>query len=321
MTGIDLQQRVLAYFRAEAGRFGLDSGSLTVQRLLNWGGFVSHSYRVGDGRHSVHAKLATDQNGLRRWLAVHDRLEGAYHAPPVLAWVDLPGTPFGGLVFEHIDGDTWDKASQPGLLHDLEGLLGRLHEDGPLAERLGDGPRSYRACWELRYREQFEEDLKTVRACRPAFVTDARVAWMEEEARVVLALPAGDDAFAGVTRSPCHWDLWPDNVLIGADGRSWVLDWDGLAVGDEAEDLATLVWPFVHATGQDWRELLGGARERDGPFAARMDLHLRAIALDYLIDVLADWADCDVPQWRDEVRRRKEEEHRRYFDWYRSRWG
>jgi hypothetical protein len=31
-----------------------------------------------------------------------------------------------------------------------------------------------------------------------------------------------------------------------------------------------------------------------------MDLHLRAIALDYLIDVLADWADCDVPEWRDE---------------------
>jgi hypothetical protein len=26
----------------------------------------------------------------------------------VLAWLDLPGTPYGGLVFEHIDGDTFD---------------------------------------------------------------------------------------------------------------------------------------------------------------------------------------------------------------------
>jgi len=84
-----------------------------------------------------------------------------------------------------------------------------------------------------------------------------------------------------------------------------VLDWDGLAVGDAAEDLATLVWPFVHSEGRDWRELI--EFDGDGPLAARMDLHVRAITLDYLIDVLADWADCNVPEWRDEVRRRKEE--------------
>src|SRR5262249_10132083 len=141
---------------------------------------------------------------------------------------------------------------------------------------------------------------------------------MEREARVVLSLAAENGAFAGVTRSPCHGDLWPDNVLIGDDGRPWVLDWDGLAVGDEAEDLATLVWPLVHAGDRDWHDLRGD--ERDAALGARMDLHLRAIALDYLIDVLADWAECDVPEWRDEVRR-KEDEHRRYLDWYLGRWG
>jgi hypothetical protein len=78
------------------------------------------------------------------------------------------------------------------------------------------------------------------------------------------------------------------------DGRWWVLDWDGLSVGDEAEDLATLVWPFVHSTGQDWRRLL--ADEGDEQFSSRMDLHVRALALDYLIDVLVDWAECDVPE-------------------------
>jgi hypothetical protein len=44
--------------------------------VLNWGGFVSNSYRVGDGKRSIHAKLATNQAEMRRWLAVHDRLQG-----------------------------------------------------------------------------------------------------------------------------------------------------------------------------------------------------------------------------------------------------
>jgi hypothetical protein len=52
-----------------------------------------------------------------------------------------------------------------------------------------------------------------------------------------------------------------------------------------------------------------------------MDLHLRATTLDYVIDVLADWADCDVPEWWEGVRRRKEADHVQYLDWYRSRWG
>ena len=92
-----------------------------------------------------------------------------------------------------------------------------------------------------------------------------------------------------------------------------------MAAGDEAEDYATLVWPFVYREGKDWREFL--AEGSDGRFAARMDLHLRATTLDYVIDVLADWADCDVPEWQEEVRRRKEAEHAQYLDWYRSRWG
>jgi hypothetical protein len=142
---------------------------------------------------------------------------------------------------------------------------------------------------------------------------------MEEEAQAVLALAAGNDTFLGVTRSPCHGDLWPGNVLVGADGRWWVLDGNGLAVGDEAEDLATLAWPFVDSEGRDWRDLLGA--EGDRSFATRMDLHLRALASDSLIDVLADWSECDVPEWRGAVRRREEEEHRRYLDWYLGRWG
>jgi thiamine kinase-like enzyme len=318
MTGVELRQHVLTYFRSRARRFQLDARHLEAERVLNWGGFASYSYRVGDGERSVHAKFATDQADMQRWLTVHERLETDYRAPKVLAWVDLPGTHYGGLVFEHIDGQTWDTSSYPALLHDLRDLLVRLHEDYELADQLGDGSRSYRHCWELRYREQFEEDLKTVRVNRPASVTDARLSWMEQEAQEVLALAAGTNAFEGMTRSPCHWDLWSNNVLVDASGRAWVLDWDSLAAGDTAEDLATLVWPFVHSHGKEWRDIIDG--EADGPFEARMDLHLRAITLDYLIDVLADWAECNEPEWLETVRLHKEAQHQQFLEWYLSRW-
>jgi hypothetical protein len=132
----------------------------------------------------------------------------------------LPGTPYGGLVFEHIAGHTWDTSRDPGLLQDLRNLLERLHADGQLADQLGDGLRSYRDCWNLRYREQFEEDLKTIAMSRPASVPDFRLSWLEAEVCKVLGLANGNDAFDGMTRSPCHWDLWPNNVMV-EDNGSW----------------------------------------------------------------------------------------------------
>ena len=198
-------------------------------------------------------------------------------------------------------------------------LLRRLHKDDRLADLIGDAPKSYRECWELRYREQFRQDLLTVREVRPASVSDARFNWMEQEARNVLALVAGHSAFADIARATCHWDLWPDNVLVGGGDRFWVIDWDSLAVGDEAEDFATVVWPFVYRHDIDWRDLIGA--EKDSSFLARMELHLQAITLDYVIDVLADWAECDVPEWQEQVRERKEAEHAQYLAWYLSRWG
>jgi hypothetical protein len=317
--GTELEQRIVGYFRAQAGRYGLRAETLKAERVLNWGGFGAPSFRIGDGQRLLHVKLVSEPAELRRWLAVHEWLEREYHAPPVLGWVDLPGTSYAGLAFEHLDGAAWDPATRPGLVHDLRDLLGRLHDDRRLADRIGDRPRTFRECWELRYREQYEQDLAIVRRDRPACVSEARLTWMEQESREVLALAAGHGAFEGLTRAPCHWDLWPENVLVAGDGTWWVLDWDSLGVGDVAEDYATLVWPLVCEHDRDWRDLLGG--ERDASFAARLELHLRAITLDYVIDVLADWAECDVPEWREVVRRRKEAEHGRYLDWYRRRWG
>ncbi len=319
MLRAELEQRVVNYFRVQAGRFGLGDETIKAERVLNWGGFGAYSFNVSDEKRSIHVKLAAEQTEMRRWLAVHEWLEQEYRAPRVLAWVDVPETSYGGLAFEHINGATWDTAARPDLIHDLIGLLGRLHVDERLADRIGDRPKSYRECWELRYREQFEQDLLTVRRNRPASVSDARVNWMERESQEVLALAADHAAFASVSNAPCHWDLWPENVMVATSGAWWVIDWDSLGVGDDAEDYATLVWPFIYEHDIDWRALLES--DSDHSLVARMELHLRAITLDYVIDVLADWAECDVPEWQEPVRNRKEAEHARYLDWYRCRWG
>ena len=310
---------VIAAVQARAEAFGLVAGALEIHQILNWGGFVAESFRVTDGARSIHLKLAADQADMRRWWLVRDHLERHYRAPRVLGWVDVPGTALGGLAFDHIPGATWDPAARPDLLGDLRDLLGRLHADGPLTDRLGGGSKTYRACWDERYRSQFEEDLATIRPNRPSVVTDDRLARMEAEARRVLALPAADPAFDGITQAPCHWDLWENNVIVEPGGAWWVLDWDGLAIGDPAEDFATLAWPVWAASGRDWRERFPD--QADGPLAARIDRHIQAITLDYAIDVLADWADCPDSDWRAEVRPIKEAQHQRFWDLYRAHWA
>ncbi len=318
MTG-GFEPAILAAIRARAGRFGLDGATIRAERILNWGSFDRHSFRVEDGTRAIFIKLAADPADLRRWWGVHRELERDYRAPRVLGWVDIPGTPLGGLAFEHLAGATWDPAADPARVGDLLALLGRLHADDALAARLDPGPGTYRDCWDRRHRDRLAAHLATIRACRPALVTADRLAWMEREAQVVLALPAGDPAFAGVARSACHGDLWAGNVLVGPGGAWWVLDWDGLAVGDPAEDCATPLWPLAARPGRDWREWFPAGDS--GAFGVRLDRHLRAIGLDYLLAVLVDWAECPATEWRAAVRPVKEAQHREFTDLYRSRYG
>jgi len=316
----DLQQYVEAWFNSNPP-INFRKGQVRVQRVLNWGGFVTSSFRVSDGEQTAHLKLgrSLEQAQMRRWSAVHERLEQHYRAPRILDWVDVPGTGHAGLLFEHIDGSTWDIGSRPDLMKEIAGLLVKLHEDDELVRALGDPVRTHRECWELRYRELFEEDLKAVRGSRPPFVSNALLDWMEQESKKVIAIGREHWAFEGVSRSACHLDLWQDNVMLDKSGGWWILDWDGLAVGDPAEDYATLLLPFVNRHGTDWRQVLGA--KIDEAFEARMELHLRAITLDYVVDTLADWVDCDVPEWMDEVRARKQREHVEYLDLYQRKWG
>src|SRR2546430_440023 len=174
MEPSDLQQSIEVWFNSNPP-INFRKGQVRVQRVLNWGGFVSSSFRVSDGDRTAHLKLGrlSEQTQMRRWLAVHERLELHYRAPRILDWVDVPGTGHAGLLFEYIDGSTWDIDSRPDLMKEITSLLVTLHEDDELVRALGDPERTHRECWELRYRELFEEDLKAVRGSRPSFVSNA----------------------------------------------------------------------------------------------------------------------------------------------------
>jgi thiamine kinase-like enzyme len=320
MEPSNLQHNIEDWFNSNPP-INFREGRVRVRPVLNWGGFVTSSFHVTDGDHTAHLKLgrSPEQVQMQRWFAVHQRLEVHYRAPRILGWADVPGTEHAGLLFEHIDGVTWDISSRPDLVKEIVKLLSKLHQDDELMRALRDPARSYGDCWELRYRELFEEDLKTVRGSQPPFVSNTLLEWMEQESKKVIAIGREHWAFKGVSHSVCHLDLWQDNVMLDKTGGWWILDWDGLAVGDPAEDYATLLWPLVHRDGTDWRDVLG--TNVDEAFEARIEFHLRAITLDYVVDPLADWVECDVPEWMDDVRARKQREHVECLDLYQRKWG
>ncbi len=304
------------------GSLELAPGLVRVSRVLNWGNFTIQSFHVTDGSRALHVKLTrtAEQDGIRRWMHVHQTLTANYHAPRVLAWLDLPGTDYGGIVFENIQGSTWNPTEQPEWAEPLAATLARLHADRALANLLPETAYTYRDCWNLRYREQFEQDLAVIRDAPPPFLAPAVFSWMERESQLVVNLPQTDSGFDPPARSPCHWDVWGSNVLLADQGDFFLLDWDDLALGDPALDCASLLWPIVSEGVHPWQRFLPDA-SRDPQFSARMELHVRALTLDYTIDVLADWVECDVPEWMDEVRLRKQSDHLQFLDLYRARWG
>jgi len=322
MDGESIEERIKAELTARAGGLGLDANALEIRYVLNWGGFVNRSYHVTDGTRRLHLKLAGEPeyvDGLRRWRRVAGLLAARYHAPRMLAWLHVIGTPLEGPVFEHIDGTT-AQARTPALLRATAPLLSQLHGDAELAAHLAaeSPPPRCRDTFTDTFIRRFREDLEHVRKHPIPFVPAATVDWIEHEADTLEREAETRPEFVEPADAPIHADLWLGNLLEGTHGRVWVLDWDDLTLGDPALDWAALLGPTRGDVSLSGHATLP-AEAREPGLAERLPLYARATLLDWILDPLADWIEADVsPGHAAKVRAEKERIHRAALACYRA---
>lgn len=322
MGGESIEEGVKAALADRAGALGLNAATLKIRYVLNWGGFVNRSYHVSDGTRHLHLKLADDADsldGLRRWKRVAAVLADRYGAPRMVGWLRVLGTALEGPLFEHVDGRVPD-ARTPALLGSVAGLLSRLHGDAELAARLAnDGaPPRCRDTFTGTFIRRFRADLEEVRSHPLPFVPAATVEWIEREVDTLEREAATRPEFAEPADAPIHADLWLGNLLEGAHGRVWVLDWDGLTLGDPALDWATLLGPTRADVSLSGHAALPAQALAPG-VAERLPLYARATLLDAVLDPLADWIEADAaPEHAAEVRAEKERIHRAALTVYRA---
>lgn len=321
MPDVDrLRATVEQHFRANAASYELHASALRATYVLNRGGFVNHSFRVGDGRRQLHVKLATSadaRQSLRRWHELDELLQ-TYRAPPVLGWLDVRGA--SGLIFPVVAGTT--PALTRAVLQAVGALLQQLWKADALTEALPARSGATAAHDYLdTYHDRFTEDLRFVRGARPGFVTQDTLDYLEEQAMLLVARVQDAAAFQEPLRSPIHGDLWLDNILW-CDAASWhVLDWDEVRIGDPAMDVAMLTGPSnADVTPLKLVDEIVDVLPREA--RARLPLLGQASLLDWAIDPLADWIDADAaPDHSAEVRHEKEHVHRQALALYQERYG
>lgn len=315
MNADRLRGLVSDYFARHAAAVGLDPNTVEVEYVLNWGGFVNHSYRIRDARRAYHLKLsssAEDQAALRRWMTLSPLLE-RYHAPPILQWIDLGAA--AGPLFPSLAGEP--PTLTETVVAEVIAVLRDLNGDRRLADALrASHTANAHVAYQTTFHHRFVADLQHIRASRPSFVGADLVRWLDGEVAALLQHVASSPAFDETLTKPVHGDLWLNNILW-VDTTEWYLvDWDDLRIGDPAADLATLLGP----TAQDPRPLkmlecaegLLTSTERD-----RLPLLGRATLLDWVIDPLSDWIDAGVaPEHEDAVRSEKERIHKRALACY-----
>jgi fructosamine-3-kinase len=194
------------------------------------GGDVAVAFRVelDDGR-SVFAKthadpptgfFTTEAAGLR-WL----REPGVVAVPEVLAVSD--GSPGGEPPFLVLE---WIVESRPaaGTEADLGRALAELHRAGAPSygreDRRTTGSRGLPnepcATWAEFYATQRLEPLVRLASDGQALAPEVLTALRRlADPSVLAAVPAADEAPARL-----HGDLWAGNRLVGASGRSWLID-------------------------------------------------------------------------------------------------
>jgi Phosphotransferase enzyme family len=321
-----LSERVRAQLLVQGPAFGLNPSKLAIEPILNWGGFVNRSFRVADGGSTCFLKLTSDaeiQRGLRRWRKNADLLEASYHAPRMRGWLE-PDDWYCGPLFEWIDGAPATDLSGP-FANDICTVIRDLHGDQALAQRLAEDDTPVESCAHafLRsYHDRFVEDLVFIDSKPPSFVSAELRRWMWAEAALLAKMVRESLAFQELAGDPVHADLWLNNTLVDSEGRWYLLDWDGLSLGDAV---------------MDWCMLFGPARERpqepdvDAVMQRvsltpaqkeRLPVYARAALLDWIIDPLSDWVGAaQEPEHGTQVRAANERVHRAALERYRTAFG
>lgn len=329
---MDDRRRVRSWFERNGGRFGLSGGPVVCRAVLNLTGFTNRSFTLDDGRLPLHLKLADEDHAplLRRWVGVHEALEAQYRAPRLLGVVE--GGAIAGeslaLIFEHLDGRALHPWRDRGVLAEVLALAGRLHRDATLAEALGaavEGARTCAADLLDTYVERLRADMEVVApaAADMDFLPAGFCAWAHRQTDALEAEARALGAFAAPATAVVHGDLHTGNILVGADGRWWVLDWDDLhARGDGLSDVTNLMRAqLLRGEGE---ELLAAYAQAAGDRDAlgRVPLYRRAMLLDDIIDSLADYVEGEaMPQHRTAVRAIKRTAHLEAMAIYRREFG
>jgi hypothetical protein len=321
------QSLVTAHLAGRAPELGLDPARLDVRYVLNWGGFVNRSFRVTDGRATLHLKLAHEApylDGVRRFWELRPWMSDRYHTPEPVAWVRVPGTESAGVLSRWIDGEA-PVAIDDRLAEEVVATVRQLHGDRELATRLhaaGDRVTPCADVYRQAYDRRFVADLEMVQGERPPFVAAETVEWMRGEAEAIDAVVAASPAFREPADAPTHGDLWLNNLLVTPAGAWFVLDWDGLALGDPALDWGMLFGPSRSDLRTVMDRVLPPSTTSDAAVRERLALYARASLLDWIIDPLADWIDAgEAPEHIAEVRPEKERIHRAALAAYRQRYG
>lgn len=320
------QAAVHQHLAASAASLGLDAARLRVEYILNWGGFVNRSFRVWDGRVRMHLKLANEpeiRDALGRFWELRGMMADRYHAPEAVAWIDVPGTGYAGVLTRWIDGAAPESLGEP-LAEEVVRTIDRLHRDRELAARL-PAPARPASCADV-YRRTYErrarEDLEFQHGQQPPFVPPATEAWMRAEVEALAAAVDAAPTFAEAADAPTHGDLWLNNLLVTPAGAWHVLDWDDLALGDPALDWCMLFGPARGDLRTATDRALPPAVTADAGVRARLALYARASLLDWIIDPLSDWIGAtEAPEHVDEVRAEKERIHTAALAAYRRAYG
>jgi aminoglycoside phosphotransferase (APT) family kinase protein len=308
-----------------ASALGFDAVRLTIDPILNWGGFVNRSFQLSDGRSTAVLKLAStpeSRHDLERWRSFASVLTRQYHAPRMLAWIDIEMIDAAGPVFEWAEGSTPERLDSVPL-DAMRALLDNLHSDAQLAAalvRLGDPVQSCEHAYRRCYHRRFTADLEFIAATPPPFLTAATLEWMYAQLAFLEREISASAAFAEPADRPVHADLWLHNLIVGPN--SWhILDWDGLTLGDPAMDWAMLFGPTrlqlrPPRSAADYAGSLGaGARER-------LRWYGRASALDWIIDPLSDWIQSwNEPFHGEPIRIANERIHREALVSYNAQFG